>query len=160
MHDKGEGEGVTVIYKHPQMAEGLGDLPWHRDCGMGGHAVMCPLLIASVYLTAASPESGTLAMLPGSHLASFGTLPANHPGVPPHVSLQADPGDVSIHYGDTMHAAPPPSAAARDACRISAIVGFARPGAAHHRGEGSYNDVLHARDDGQVEHLERVAERS
>jgi ectoine hydroxylase-related dioxygenase (phytanoyl-CoA dioxygenase family) len=160
VHRRGEGEGVTVIYKHPQMTEGLGDLPWHRDCGMGGHAAMCPVLIASVYLTAATPESGTLAMLPGSHTASFGTRPANHPSVPPHVALHAEPGDVSIHYSDTMHAAPPPTAADRAAYRISAIVGFARPDAAHHRGEKSYNDVLHGREDGQVEHLERVAERA
>ena len=160
VHKKGEGEGVTVIYKHPQMAEGLGDLPWHRDCGMGGHAAMCPVLIASVYLTPATPETGTLAMLPGSHTASFGTRPANHPSVPPHVVLHAAPGDVSIHYGDTMHAAPPPTATDRDAYRISAIVGFARPDAAHHRGEKSYNDVLHGREDGQVEHLERVADRA
>jgi ectoine hydroxylase-related dioxygenase (phytanoyl-CoA dioxygenase family) len=160
VHRRGEGEGVTVIYKHPQMTEGLGDLPWHRDCGMGGHAVMCPVLIASIYLTPATPETGTLAMLPGSHRASFGTRPANHPSVPPHVALHAEPGDVSIHYSDTMHAAPPPTAMGRDAYRISAIVGFARPTAAHHRGEKSYNDVLHGREDGQVEHLERVAERA
>ena len=160
VHKKGEGEGVTVIYKHPAMVEGLGDLPWHRDCGMGGHAVMCPLLIASIYLTAATPETGTLAMLPGSHTASFGTRPANHPSMPRTATLHAQPGDVSIHYGDTMHAAAPPTEAGRDIYRISAIVGFARPDAAHHRGEKSYNDVLHGRDDGQVEHLERVAERA
>jgi ectoine hydroxylase-related dioxygenase (phytanoyl-CoA dioxygenase family) len=157
---KGEGGGVTVIYKHPQMVEGLGDLPWHRDCGMGGHAVMCPVLIASIYLSAATPETGTLAMLPASHRASFGTRPANYPGMPRTATLNAQPGDVSIHYGDTMHAAAAPTDATRDGYRISAIVGFARPDAAHHRGEKSYNDVLHGRDDGQVEHLERVAERT
>ncbi len=160
IHKKGEGGGVTVIYKNPQMAEGLGDLPWHRDCGMGGHAVLCPVLIASIYLSAATPESGTLAMLPASHRASFGTRPANHPGMPRTASLHAQPGDVSLHYGDTMHAAAPPTDVARDDYRISAIVGFARPEAAHHRGEKSYNDVLHGREDGQVEHLERVADRA
>ena len=160
VHRKGEGEGVTVIYKHPRMVEGLGDLPWHRDCGMGGHAVMCPVLIASVYLTEATPATGTLAMLPGSHKASFGTLPANHPSAPRGAVLHARPGDVSIHYGDTMHAAAPPADLDRESYRISAIVGFARPDATHHRGEKSYNDVLHGRDDGQVEHLERVAERA
>lgn len=160
VHKKGEGEGVTVIYKHPQMAEGLGDLPWHRDCGMGGHAAMCPVLITSVYLTPANPQTGTLSMLPGSHRASWGTRPANHPSVPAHVALHAEPGDVSIHYGDTMHAAPPPTATGHGDYRISAIVGFAPANAAHHRGEKSYNDVLHGREDGQVEHLERVAERA
>ena len=36
---------------------------------------------------------------------------------------------------------------------------FAREGAHHHRGEQSYNAVLHRRDDGQIEHLARVADR-
>lgn len=160
VHKKGEGGGVAVIYKHPRMVEGLGDLPWHRDCGMGGHAVLCPVLIASIYLTDASPESGTLAMLPASHRASFGTRAANDPRMPRTATLRARPGDVSIHYGDTMHAAAPPTDPGRDGYRISAIVGFARPEAAHHRGEKSYNDVLHGREDGQVEHLLRVADRA
>ena len=160
VHKRGEGEGVTVIYKNPDMVEGLGDIPWHRDCGMGGHAVMCPTLIASVYLTEATPETGELVMLPGSHRASYTTIHPNHPGAPRGAHFGARPGDVSLHYGDTMHAAPPPTAPSGAVYRTSAIVGFARPEAHHHRGEKSYNDVLHARADGQVEHLERVAERA
>ena len=39
-----------------------------------------------------------------------------------------------------------------------------RPGVAYvmvanHRGDASYNDALHQRDDGQIEHLDRVAKR-
>lgn len=58
-----------------------------------------------------------------------------------------------------MHAAPAPSDTQREAYRISAIVSFARPDARHHRGENSYNAVLHQRDDGQIEHLETLARR-
>jgi hypothetical protein len=39
---------------------------------------------------------------------------------------------------------------------VSAVVGFAGPGARPHRGR-PYNEVLHRRDDGQVEHLAKVA---
>lgn len=39
---RGTEETVSLIWKRPGMTEGLGDLPWHRDCGMGGHAVLCP----------------------------------------------------------------------------------------------------------------------
>jgi len=159
VYKKGEGEGVTVIYKHAGMVEGLGDLPWHRDCGMGGHAVMCPILVASVYLTAATPESGELAMLPGSHRAAFN---AHDPriDVTAHAAhFRANAGDVSLHYSDTVHAAPPPTDAQRDCHRISAVISFARPDARHHRGESSYNDVLHQRADGQIEHLETLAKR-
>ena len=40
-------ESITVIFKLPQASDGLANLPWHRDCGMGGHSVMCPILVAS-----------------------------------------------------------------------------------------------------------------
>lgn len=159
-HTKGEGEGVTVIWKQPGMSDGgLSDLPWHRDCGMGGHALLCPTLLLSVYLREATPESGELAMLPGSHRASFN---AHDRTIDPwrHAArFAARPGDVSVHYGDTVHAAPPPSDPNRADYRVSAVLSFAPAGAANHRGDASYNDALHQRDDGQIEHLDRVAKR-
>jgi hypothetical protein len=156
----GEGNGVTVIYKSPGIHEGLSDLPWHRDCGMGGHSVMCPVLVASVFLTPATPETGELRFLPGSWRATCGFREATDPRGPAGVGFAAEPGDVSIHYGDVMHTAPPPTRPGLARYRISATTGYARPGAHHHRGEKSYNAVLHQRDDGQIEHLSRVAERA
>jgi len=149
-------EGVSVIWKRPNMSEGLGDLPWHRDCGMGGHAVMCPTLIASVFLTPATPETGELRMLPGSWQCGCGPIDARHRDAPRGVSFAAEPGDVSLHYGDTMHAAPPPTRDDLDSYRISAVTGYARAGARAHRGR-YYNEVLHRREDGQIEHLAKVA---
>lgn len=159
-HAKGEGDGVTVIYKQPEMSDGgLSDLPWHRDCGMGGHAVMCPILLLSIYLREATPESGELAMLPGSHRASFNAHDRSLDPWRHAARFAARPGDVSVHYGDTVHAAPPPADPRRDDYRISAVVSFAPAGARNHRGDGSYNDALHQRDDGQIEHLDQVARR-
>jgi hypothetical protein len=152
-HRAREGEeGVSVLWKRPRMREGLGDLPWHRDCGMGGHAALCPILIVSVYLTPATPETGELRMLPGSWSRGCGPIDAGHPRAPRGVSFAAAPGDVSLHYGDTMHAAPPPTRDDLAVYRISAVTGFARPGGRPHRGR-HYNEVLHRREDGQVEHL-------
>jgi hypothetical protein len=151
-------EGVTVIWKRPGLCEGLGDLPWHRDCGMGGHAVMCPTLVLSVYLTPSTPETGELRMLPGSWRRGCGPIDARHPRAPRGVSFAAQPGDVSLHFGDTMHAAPPPTCDDLEVYRISAVTAFTRPGARPHRGR-FYNEVLHRREDGQIEHLARVAER-
>lgn len=159
VYKRGEGEGVAVIYKQPDMIEGLGNLPWHRDCGMGGHAVMCPTLVASVYLTEASPESGELCMLPGSKNAAFNAHDPVPRGDLRSAHFHALPGDVSLHYSDTVHAAPPPTARGRTNYRTSAVLTFARPDAYHHRGQASYNDVLHQRADGQVEHLVDVAKR-
>lgn len=148
-------DGVTLLIKNPDMVEGLSDIPWHRDCGMGGHASMCPILIASIFLYPSRPETGELRVLPGSHESSYGFLDPSDPRAPRGVSLVADPGDVSLHYGDVMHAAPPPTGAGP--YRQCLLLAFVRPDAYNHRGERSYNDVLLGRDDGQVEHLEKVA---
>jgi hypothetical protein len=156
VHRPGEGNGVTVIYKNPGVREGLSDLPWHRDCGMGGHALMCPVLIVSVFLAPANPETGELRFLPGSWTRSCGFFEATDPRAPRGVSFAAAPGDATVHFGDGMHSAPPPT---RDDCgayRTSAVVGFGPPHARVHRGR-SYNDALHRREDGQIEHLSRVA---
>ena len=97
-------------------------------------------------------------MLPGSREASFNAHVPRSPALT-GTAFRARPGDVSVHYSDTVHAAPPPAARGLDTYRISAIVGFARAGSQHHRGERSYNDVLHQRADRQIEHLVKVAER-
>lgn len=155
----GEGDGVTVIWKQPGVAEGMGDLPWHRDCGMGGHAARCPTLVCSVFLSDATPETGELTFLPGSwQRSAVQAVFADDPGAPVGAHFRARPGDVSIHYGDTLHAAPPPRRSDLDGYRVSAVLSFARPDAYNHRGEHSYNAVLHQREDGQIEHLARRAE--
>ncbi len=154
----GEEDGVSVIIKNPDMTEGLSDLPWHRDCGMGGHAIMCPILITSVFLSPASTETGVLRVLPGSHRGSTGFFEATDASAPVGVALEAEPGDLSLHYGDVMHAAPPPTGAGP--YRASVVLAFAREGVRHHRGERSYNDVLLQSEDGQVEHLAKVAKRA
>ena len=142
VYRRGEGDGVAVIYKQPGVTEGLGDLPWHRDCGLGGHAVACPTAIASVYLTEATPQSGELVFLPGSRRTAFNAHDPQCRDDLPAAHFHARPGDLTFHYGDTIHAAPPPTDPSRSSYRISAILGYARPAARHHRGEGSYNDVL------------------
>lgn len=156
----GEGGGVTVIYKLPEMSGGgLSDLPWHRDCGMGGHAVMCPVLLLSVYLREATRETGELAMLPGSHRTTFNAHDRTIDAAAHAAHFAARPGDVSVHYSDTVHSAPPPTAHDREHYRISAVLSFTRAEARPHRGQRSYNEALHQRADGQIEHLDEVAKR-
>jgi len=153
-----EVEAVSVLWKHPMAREGLADLPWHRDCGMGGHALMCPILIVTINLRAGNARSGQLRMLPGSQHAAVPFFEADDPRAPAGVGLDVDAGDVSLHYGDVMHAAPPPRG--EGPCRESLLLAFTRRGEpGHHRGEGAYNDVLLGREDGQVEHLAAVARR-
>jgi hypothetical protein len=154
---EGSDVGVSVIWKLPGVDEGLADLPWHRDCGMGGHAIMCPRLVASVFLTPSTPETGDLRMLPGSWRSGCGPVDARHPRAPQGVAFAARPGDVSLHYSDTMHAAPPPTRDDLEVYRVSAVTGYGLPDVRPHRGR-YYNEVLHRREDGQIEHLAKVAE--
>lgn len=152
-------EEVSLIFKRPVMTEGLSDLPWHRDCGMGGHAEVCPVLIASLFLTQSCPESGDLRMLPGSWSGSVPYVDANDPRAPRGIGIAAAPGDVSLHYGDTMHAAPTPEANDRASYRISAVTGYSKPGSHMPEAKGGYNSIMHQSEDGQIEHLSKVTDR-
>jgi hypothetical protein len=157
--DPDEVNGVTVLWKSPGVVEGLADLPWHRDCGMGGHALNCPCLVCSVFLWPASPESGDLRFLPGSHKYSFHFADAEDANLPGSVGIESQPGDVSIHYGDVVHGSPPPTAS-NGPFRASVLLGYKPPGARHHRGESHYNDVIIQRGSGQVESMREVAAKS
>jgi ectoine hydroxylase-related dioxygenase (phytanoyl-CoA dioxygenase family) len=153
-----ELDGVTVLWKNPHMSEGLSDLPWHRDCGMGGHASMCPTIVCSVFLESNTPESGALRVLPGSWRSTFRFADAQDADAPAGLVVPAGPGDFTIHYGDGWHAAPPPTRA-QGPFRSCVLVSFEREGAYNHRGERHYNDVLLGSEDGQVRHMRDVARR-
>jgi len=149
---------VTVLWKRPDMAEGLADLPWHRDCGMGGHALNCPSVVLTICLTTGTPEAGELRFLPGSHRGGFPFVDGTDVAAPDGVGLPIGVGDVTLHYSDLMHASLPPTSA-EGPHRISVLLGFAPETAGHHLGGRHYNDALLINDDGQVDHLgHRLAE--
>lgn len=136
-------DAITVLFKTPEMVQGLSDLPWHRDCGMGGHAVMCPVINMSIYLEDATPASGELRFLPGSHRYACPT-----PDAKAGISVPAKAGDVTLHYGDVMHGAPAPTSRSGP-FRASVLMSF-KPEFENHRGERHYNDVLLKDGDGHV----------
>ena len=72
--DRMEGSGVLV--KVPGRTKGLANIPWHQDCGMGGHGVFCPNLSIGIQLTGSSAATGNLTVVPGSH----GQTPSPTPG--------------------------------------------------------------------------------
>ena len=149
-------DGIALIIKNPNVVDGLSDLPWHIDCGMGGHPTLCPVLQITVLLDPASEDTGTLKFLAGSH--RFVTrIPADETGLPV-VTVAGRPGDCLLHLSDTMHAAPPPRGAAR--YRRSLVASFYRPSVLDvvPPGQG-FNDVLLSRDDGHVENLRQMTAR-
>jgi ectoine hydroxylase-related dioxygenase (phytanoyl-CoA dioxygenase family) len=149
-------DGHNVVIKVPGAATGLADLPWHRDCGMGGHSVKCPMLNVGIQLDAATPAAGQLQVIAGSHRGTS-RLPAGEEvdGLPV-VALVTEPGDVTVHWGHTLHAAPPPgdrNAAGRRAVYVTYVppLTFEMVGP----GQG-YNDVLFTRDAGRVHHIDEL----
>ena len=151
-------DGVTVLWKQPGVAEGLGDLPWHRDCGMGGHASMCPTAVQSIFLGPNTEEAGQIRFLPGSWQTSLAFAEAGEASAPQGVAPPAEPGDVTFHYGDGLHVAPPPTGS-EGPFRSCVLIGYQRVGARHHLGGRHYNDVLLGSEDGQIEHMAKVAAR-
>lgn len=134
-------DGQTVVLKNADVVDGLSDLPWHRDCGLGGHPITCPKLNIGVQLDAASAATGRLLFVPGSargscHRAALDRAPV--------VAVDTAPGDCTVHLGDVFHAAPPPTGAGpgRRALYVSCLP--PRALAAIPAGKG-YNDTIRAR---------------
>ncbi len=148
-------DGNSVVIKVPGSEGGLADLPWHRDCGMGGHPVKCPLLNVGIQLDAATADTGQLQMIPGSHQGTSRLPSAREAALHQVVALTTEPGDVTVHFGHTLHAAPPPSdrhAAGRRALYLS----FVPPLTFEMVGPGQgYNDVLFTRSEGRVQHVDQ-----
>jgi len=152
----GDKDGVTILWKQPGVVEGLGDLPWHRDCGMGGHASMCPTAVLSVFLGPNTPEAGQIRFLPGSWQSSLAFAEGGSESAPEGIAPPAQPGDVTFHYGDGFHVAPPPTGS-EGPFRSCVLIGYQRAGARHHLGERHYNDLLLGSEDGQIQHMTKVA---
>lgn len=100
--------GISILYKKSGLTfDGKADQPWHRDCGLGGHRFMCPLMNGSLFLSPATRESGELRFLPGSWRTAGRRLDVQN--WDQGTSVTADPGDFSLHYGDGLHAGTPPT---------------------------------------------------
>jgi hypothetical protein len=151
--DRLDGNGVVI--KVPGSVGGLADLPWHRDCGMGGHPVKCPMLNVGIQLHAATADTGQLQMIPGSHQGTSRLPNPREAEQHPVVALTTEPGDVTVHFGHTLHAAPPPrdpQATGRQALYLS----FVPPLTFEMVGPGQgYNDVLFTRSEGRVQHVDQ-----
>jgi hypothetical protein len=118
-------EGTKIILKHPGASEGLTDLPFHTDCGMGMHPHVCPMVLIGVQLDAATPETGQVHMVAGSHRTT--TPDASIVGTEgwPVAAIATEAGDVTVHFSHTLHAAPPPVGGAPGRRTVYACYGTA-----------------------------------
>ena len=101
-------EGSAVLLKVAGKTQGLSNIPWHQDCGMGGHAIFCPSVSIGIQLTGSTPGSGNLLMVPGSHGQSLHYQWDKQVDAPV-VEIDTAPGDVTVHIQDVMHASPKPT---------------------------------------------------
>lgn len=147
-------DGHSVVIKHPEITAGLSDLPWHRDCGLGGHPVLCPTVAIGIQLDPASAATGQLHFLAGSHRGSSHPLKPGDEAHQPVVAIDTEPGDVTVHFGHVLHAAPPPSGDGPG--RRALYVTYTRPETIAFVGPGhGYNDVLFEQD-GQVHSVDEL----
>ena len=138
-------DGFAVVIKQPGAVEGLADLPWHQDCGLGGHPVICPGIQIGVQLDAATADTGRLHFLAGSQATSCHQLRPADEARFPVAAIDTEPGDVTVHDPHVLHAAPPPTG--RGAGRRALYASFVRPETVAYIGPGrGYNDVLFERD--------------
>ena len=88
---------------------GLSDLPWHKDCGQGGHSYYCNGLTAGISVTGADAKSGALGVVPGSHRANVQIAGKDESLDMPSLKLETRTGDVTVHCSDTLHRAHRPT---------------------------------------------------
>jgi hypothetical protein len=152
-HD--HSDGVSVVCKHGGASEGLADLPWHADCGLGGHPVLCPSVAVGIQLEGGSAATGRMRFLAGSHVTSAPRFAPDEEAGLPIVDVDTEPGDVTVHLGHVLHQAPPPTAVGPGRRTIYVTASPLGLGEVLGAGNG-YNDVLF-RDDGRVPSVEQLA---
>ena len=107
------GNRVEALFKPIGVAQGISDVPWHKDCSLGRHSYDCSNLTTGISVTGATEDSGQLRVRPGSHRALC--WPAlTQPGLDlPDRPLPTGKGDITVHLSCTLHMAQPPVARER-----------------------------------------------
>jgi ectoine hydroxylase-related dioxygenase (phytanoyl-CoA dioxygenase family) len=90
------------------VTEGISDIPWHKDCGIGRHSYECCGLTVGISVTGADAVSGQLWAMAGSHRALVWSGVKQPDLDLPEVPLPTRTGDVTLHLSCTMHMAQPP----------------------------------------------------
>jgi hypothetical protein len=99
---------IEALFKPIGVTEGISDIPWHKDCGIGRHSYDCCGLTVGISVTGADATSGQLWVIAGSHRALvWSGIRQPHLDLP-EVPLPTRTGDVTLHLSCTMHMAQPP----------------------------------------------------
>jgi hypothetical protein len=114
---------IEALFKPIGVTEGISDIPWHKDCGIGRHSYECCSLTVGISVTGADDVSGQLRVIAGSHRALIWSGIRQPDLDLPDIPLPTHTGDVTLHLSCTMHMAQPP----RELERRVLYSGFALP---------------------------------
>ena len=136
-------EGSAVLLKVPGHTDGLSNIPWHQDCGMGGHAILCPSVSVGIQVTGSDASTGNLLVVPGSHGQAIHYRWEECLEDVPVLAVDTAPGDVTVHVQDLVHASPEPAGTGG---RRTMYVTYYPPTLWEHIGPGqAFNDLVRNR---------------
>ncbi|HTU37271.1 MAG TPA: phytanoyl-CoA dioxygenase family protein [Acidimicrobiales bacterium] len=110
-----EPQASEGLIKPLDVASGLSEFPWHRDCSMGGHHFRCAGYAVGLPLTVTGADAGYLRVMPGSHRVSTpapGLFDGFDPGLPV-LPVETEPGDLTIHVSCILHGTKAPKTVER-----------------------------------------------
>jgi hypothetical protein len=90
------------------VVEGISDVPWHKDCGLGRHSYDCCGMTVGISVTGAGATSGQLRVIAGSHRGLVWPAFSRKGTGLPEIDLPTEAGDVTIHLSCTTHMSQPP----------------------------------------------------
>jgi len=99
---------IEALFKPIGVTEGISDIPWHKDCGIGRHSYDCCGLTVGISVTGADEVSGQLWVIADSHRALVWSGILQPDLDLPDIPLATQTGDVTLHLSCTMHMAQPP----------------------------------------------------
>jgi hypothetical protein len=104
----GNDNWIEALVKPIGVAQGISDVPWHKDCSLGSHSYRCCSLTTGISVTGADAESGQLRVVAGSHRALVWPAFVRRNLDLPQVDLPTATGDVTMHLSCTLHMSQPP----------------------------------------------------
>ena len=138
-------EGAAILIKVPGKTDGLSNIPWHTDCGTGGHAFFCPAVAIGIQFTGSTADTGNLKVVPGSHGQTLHFQWQSKFENVPVVAIDTEPGDVTVHIQDLTHSSPKPTG---EGLRRTMYVTHYPPSLWDHIGPGAaLNDLVRNRND-------------
>lgn len=126
--------GQQLLLKPAGNLGGISNLPWHHDCWYEAESITCPSITIGIQITGSTRATGRFEVVPGSQgLSVSPDLARDEMEGWPIVGIDTEPGDVTVHLHDVLHASPAPEG---DGGRATLYMTYYPPHLADHVQEG------------------------